>query len=284
MTARSILWFAMLVAGIGLFSPPKARAYRPFDGTDGDVADFGEFELELAPAEWVRENTRNYLLSPATVLNLGIFPRVELVIDFVGIAPTTPQAGEATYQVRDTDVFLKVLLRKGALQEEDGPSIALEGGVLTPELHGEKGFGASADLIVSVQWDWVIFHLNNEAQLSRSALEFGWSNSLITEFRVSDKIWPVTELLWQPKINSSERIYSALAGGIWSVSEEVALDAAAVVASIDSEPEFEARLGLTWAVGLWSKPETTPVVPENPDAESPAANKALRTLALRRLQ
>src|SRR6188768_1284789 len=48
-----------------------AHAYRPFDGTDGDVADTGEFELELGPLHYAQEGDEKFFLTP-TVLNLGI--------------------------------------------------------------------------------------------------------------------------------------------------------------------------------------------------------------------
>ncbi len=33
-------------------SATNSWAYRPFDGTDADVARVGEFELELGPVNW----------------------------------------------------------------------------------------------------------------------------------------------------------------------------------------------------------------------------------------
>jgi hypothetical protein len=43
-----------------------ASAYRPFDGRDADVAEFGDFELELGPTQYYREGDRNFLAAPAT--------------------------------------------------------------------------------------------------------------------------------------------------------------------------------------------------------------------------
>src|ERR1043166_578966 len=87
-----------------------ASAYRPFEGTDGDVADQGEFELEIGPLHYAQEGKEKFFLTP-TVLNLGVIPRMELVFDFV---PLYPQRGGQT-QVTDTDVFAKYLLRSGVL-------------------------------------------------------------------------------------------------------------------------------------------------------------------------
>jgi hypothetical protein len=243
---------AALALACCLLSARPVRAYRPFDGTDADVAELGEFELELGPVQWLRQAGRFTLLAPATVLNLGIFPRTELVVDFVGNIPIPALPSEQRYQVRNTDVMLKVLLRPGVLQDAAGPSIALEAGALTPELYGRKGFGASANLIISERWQWFIAHLDNQAALSRDDLNFIWSTSLITEFRIDAKAWPVAELLWERTLGSGASVYSALAGGIWRVCQGVDLDAAVKVASVLGSSAFEARLGFTWAFQVWT--------------------------------
>lgn len=65
-----------------LGSPRPAFGYRPFDGTDADVAAFGDFELELGPVHWYSQGPNAYLIAPATVLNLGFAPSWELVCDY----------------------------------------------------------------------------------------------------------------------------------------------------------------------------------------------------------
>src|SRR3954463_10673253 len=117
---RTYQGHVLLLAVLCLSGVSTAHAYRPFDGTDADVAELGEFELELGPAQVLHEDGRNFLITP-TVLNLGILPRTELVVDLMGSMPFRPQPagigvrGEARYAIRDTDVFLKFLLRKGGL-------------------------------------------------------------------------------------------------------------------------------------------------------------------------
>jgi hypothetical protein len=241
-----------------------AHAYRPFDGTDGDVAELGEFELELGPAHVLREGGRNFLLTP-TVFNLGILPRTELVVDVVGEAPFHPlpstaigERGEGKYQVRDTDVFLKFLLRKGVLQEQTGMSIAFEGGPLLPEVNGEKGYGASANLILSERWGWFTVHLNNTLEFARGTGDPVWGSSLITEFQISESFRPVTELIWERDIKEGANLYSVLGGFIWSVVEDFDVDAAAVVATADGERSYEGRLGLTWAFAVYEPQEVSP--------------------------
>jgi hypothetical protein len=235
---------------LGVLGARTASAYRPFEGTDGDVAEQGEFELELGPLHYAQEGEEKFFLTP-TVLNLGVIPRMELVLDFV---PLYPQQGGPT-QVTDTDVFAKYLFRRGVLQEETGPSIAVEAGPLIPEVNGERGFGASANLIVSERWGWLTVHLNNEAQLSRKDLNFGWSTSLIGEAEFGAPIRPVAELTWETEPSASSNTFFALAGGIWNVGDGFDVDAAGRIGSVDGERALEVRLGLTWAIYLWNTAE-----------------------------
>lgn len=235
-----------------------AFAYRPFDGTDGDVADLGEFELELGPLQVDREAGATAWGTP-TVLNLGVIPRMELVADFVPIYP----ADGRPYEVRDTDVFAKILLRPGVLQERTGPSIAVETGPLLPEIHGEDGYGASLNLIVSEKFGWLVLHLNDEAELSRGDLSFNWATNLIGEALTGGPVRPVVELGWEIEPSTKAAEYSALAGAIWNVSEGFDLDAAGRIASVDGARAVEARVGLTWAMYAWEPP--VPAEPEGAD-------------------
>jgi len=241
--ARALSSFLLLGVLLGSRS---AHAYRPFDGTDGDVAETGEFELELGPLHYAQEGNEKFFLTP-TVLNLGVIPRMELVLDFV---PLYPERGRPT-QVTDTDVFAKYLLRPGVLQEQSGPSIALEAGPLMPEVNVQKGFGASANLIVSERWAWLTLHWNNEGELSRKDLVFAWASNLIGEFDVGSRLRPVAELGFELEPSSRAKSYTALGGVIWNATEGLDLDAAGRVGSLDGERAFEVRLGLTWAVPVW---------------------------------
>jgi hypothetical protein len=251
---RGMLVGSVVVAVGCLLSARPVHAYRPFDGTDADTADFGEFELELAPAQPVREGDTTTLAAPSAVFNLGILHGAEFVIDWVGEKPLNREAGEPGYAITDTDVVFKFLLHEGSLQDKGhGPSIAMESGVLTPDIGGdENGFGATANFIVSQRWDWFIVHLNSEGEFSRGDLDFGWANMLITEFKVSETIWPALEFTWEHEmIDGGATVYSGLLGMIWSVTEGLDLDAAVVAAKDDGENVFEGRLGLTWAFPVW---------------------------------
>ena len=196
-----------------LLDPSPARAYRPFTGSDATTGDVGQFSLELGPLQYLHSPEGDALTAPAVALTLAVLPRTEVIVDFVGVVPLRP-AASAGYRVRWTDVLLKLLLRNGALQDEPGVSAALEAAVLTPEINGDRGFGASANLIFSDRWDWFVAHLNNAAQLSRGQLAFVSANALLAEFRWSNAAWPVAELRWDHDFDSGGNLYSALAGAI----------------------------------------------------------------------
>src|SRR5580704_6200577 len=121
------VFFSAPVALAVIAVAPSAAAYRPFDGTDADVAGLGDFELELGPVHWYSQGDSHYLLAPATVLNLGFLPRWELVIDFQNSVGIDPPPGEARDRLLDTDILTKTILLEGSLQGKgSGPSIAAE--------------------------------------------------------------------------------------------------------------------------------------------------------------
>jgi hypothetical protein len=125
MRRASLLTFVLrsiVILAVGTVAPP-ALAYRPFDGTDADVAETGNFELELGPVHWYSQSDRHYLIAPATVLNLGLLPRWELVVDFQNFVGLDAPPGQPRDQLLDTDVFTKVVLLPGVLQGKGtGPS------------------------------------------------------------------------------------------------------------------------------------------------------------------
>ena len=77
---RGVPFSWLAIVGWVALAPRAALAYRPFDGTDADVAERGEFELELGPLGYFRLGGTNFLIVPGAVLNYGILPRTELVL------------------------------------------------------------------------------------------------------------------------------------------------------------------------------------------------------------
>jgi len=243
---RPALTLATLAIAIALATP--VFAYRPFDGTDGDVADVGEFELEMGPAQFLSTREGRYLMAPAAVLNLGIVPGFELVVDFKDFVALHPVAGQQRMRILDADVFLKSILRRGTLQDETGVSIALEAGPLLPDIGGTNGWGAQANLITSYRWNPLSLHLNTSAALTR---DHQWDGlvSLILEGPRDWTLRPVAEIYTEHEFGNGTA-YSALAGAIWQVRDRLALDAAVRYAAQPGNA-VEVRFGLTWGVALW---------------------------------
>src|ERR1700677_3024490 len=164
--ARALLAASTVLALVT--ATTAAHAYRPFDGTDADVAGLGDFELELGPVHWYSQGESHYLLAPATVLNLGFLPRWELVVDFQNSVGIDPPPGEARDRLLDTDRLFKTILLEGSLQDKGpGPSVAVELGPLVPEVNADQGFGASVDVITTQKWSALTVHLNSWLELSR---------------------------------------------------------------------------------------------------------------------
>jgi hypothetical protein len=235
-------------------SARDAHAYRPFDGTNADVAGLGEFELELGPVHWYSQAGNHYLISPATVLNLGILRGVELVVDFQNYVGIDEAPGQARDRLLDTDIFLKGLLRRGSLQGESGVSIAAEVGPLLPELNGANGYGASCNLIVSHHWRDLTLHLDNWVELTRGDLHFDWFEGVILEGSRDVAVRPVAELYWEREFVTGETTWSALFGGIWRAREALDFDVGLREARIGRDAVSEIRLGLTWTLTVWEAP------------------------------
>jgi len=202
---------------------------------------------------FLRDGHASYLLAPAMVLNLGLADRLELVTDFknvVGLGGS--EAGVRRLAVRDDDVMIKAVLRKGVLQEEPGPSIAVETGVLLPETT-DSGFGAAANAIVSLANTGWALHLN-ETVASNREHRFEVFSSAIVEAIRSARLHPVGEV-FVDHIRGEGSSCSFLVGAIYLGSEHWAFDTAVRTARTDGIWALEARLGFTWSTPVWT--ETT---------------------------
>ena len=245
----------LVVLGIGT-AAPDALAYRPFDGTDADVAELGDFELELGPVHWYSQSDRHYLIAPATVLNLGFLPRWELVVDFQNYVGIDTPAGQPRDQLLDTDIFTKVVIVPGILQGKGtGPSVAAELGPLLPNVNGLESFGASTDVIVSQRWQGFTMHVNNWFELSRGELHLDWFEGAILEGPTDQVVRPVGELFVEHEFIANVTTWSALVGAIWKANDGVDFDVGLREARIGDERATEVRLGLTWRLGLWEPKE-----------------------------
>jgi hypothetical protein len=245
---RALAW--VLVGGTVLV-PSRASAYRPFDGTDADVADRGSFELELGPAHWYYQSGQgplrgHYLIAPATVLNFGIFDDTELVVDFDDFVALGPLGGRPAASLLGTDVMLKHVFREGSLQGKSGLSFALEAGPLTPEINGSDGFGASLNAIVSYRWRGGTIHFDEWPSYTRAHTGMVLSG-VILEGPHDWTVRPVCEVFFARDFGGADT-QSVLVGAIWTAKESFAFDVGVRGARIGQERAAELRLGFTWAI------------------------------------
>ena len=237
-------WLLVPTVFAALLSTSRADAYRPFDGTDAGVAALGAFELELGPVHWYERAERHTLLAPVTVLNFGVLPNTELVIELQGAVLPRPGQGRKRAALLGTDLLLKHVLRAGVLQGETGLSVALELGPLTPEVNGTNAFGASAALIVSARWEWGTVHFNERPAYSREH-RLDLFNGMIVEGPHLWRVRPVSELFYERELGDAQTV-SGLLGVVWSAREYFALDLGLRGARSGREDEAEVRLGFTW--------------------------------------
>ena len=233
---------SVLVAGAWT---TRALAYRPFDGTDADLAAPREFELEFGPLGYVREGEERFLVGPALVLNYGLAPDFEAVLE--GRQRWALDHSHDT-ALEDVALSLKSLLREGSLQEASGASVALETGLLLPG--SQRRFGVHVASILSWRWPALTLHLNLGNDLLTS-LHYEAIGSLILEGPASFRVRPVAELLvarefGEPELASGlER--SILIGAIASAGASWSFDLAVRYGILHGQRLEEARLGFTWA-------------------------------------
>ena len=216
---RQRSFVAVFAAGLLLDLMSEARAYRPFDGTDAAVADPREVEIEFQPAgaQWSRG--QNQLIAPAVVLNYGFLENWEAVLEGQLQTPFSP-SGPTTLSA--SGAFLKHIIRPGSLQDQLGPSIATEFGVLLPDSNGDSRFGASIDTIISQRWDWGTTHLNIAAELTRDQRADVFTD-LIIEGPSKWVVRPVAEFFYEEEFGQAHTL-SALIGAIWQVNDKLSFD------------------------------------------------------------
>jgi hypothetical protein len=254
---NGIRWFAAGSFGFLLLSWPfAAHAYRPFDGTDADVAEYHELELELGPIGYYSRAGAHDFVSGG-VLNFGFAHRFELVLqgfDFLSIDSGTRGAPN---RFIETQLLVKTVLLEGCLQEKPGPSVATEDGVLLPTAGDpdSKGFGGYLGGIVSTCIaDDLIIHWNVEAQLlpenAHGNHDIDLFGGAIFEPPPSKYVVrPVMELFVEHDFGfPAVQTYSVLLGAIWVVTPKLALDVALREASLGGQPVSEVRTGFSWAI------------------------------------
>ena len=239
---RSALLCAALVA-----RSPTAFGYRPFDSTDAAVAPPGEFELELGPLGVLLNGSDQTLIAPAYVLNLGQAEGWEAVLQGRGQEALSSAAHRASFA--GNGLFLKGVLRDGALQDKAGPSVATEFGLLLPGIHQESGVGASWAAIMSQRWSGLTLHLNTAVALTHEHRADLFVGSIL-EGPSDWRVRPVAEFFLEREFGTAT-IVSGLVGAIWRVREDLSFDLGLREASVNGHAVSEVRVGLTFGWTAW---------------------------------
>jgi hypothetical protein len=152
-------------------------------------------------------------------------------------SPTGPTS------LTDAGAFLKHVLRQGALQDQAGPSIATEFGVLLPDSIGDTRFGASVAGIISQRWDWGTVSLNIAGQLTRDQ-HADFFSSIIIEGPFKWAVRPVAEIYYEEEFGQAQTI-SGLVGAIWQVRDNLSFDVGFRHALVNGSNVNEVRAGFT---------------------------------------
>lgn len=242
--SRAVTAVAMAAAIAGWCG--AAQAFRPFDGTDAAVADTGKVEIELGPAEYLRDGTTRTLFAPSARFNYGFAPNWEAVVEG-RVAHGLSGDVRGTGLVEDS-VTMKGVLHEGVLQEKPGPSVATEFGVLLPGVRADWGTGATVAGIVSQQWEGLTFHFNTAASLTREQ-HADLFISVIAEGPRDWPVRPVAEIFYDRDFGDA-RTRSALIGAIWQVTDDVAADLGFRGARVNDHSAYEIRAGITIAFAV----------------------------------
>jgi hypothetical protein len=224
-------------------SSVPALAYRPFDGTDAAVTDEGEMEIELGPAEYLREGSERTLIAPAATLNYGFAKGWEAVIETEathGLSADTRRSS-----LVGNAASLKGVLREGSLQSQSGPSIATEFAVLLPGINDEVGTGGSVAGIVSQQWPWATVHFNAAVAVTRERRGDLFLDAIV-EGPHDWAVRPVAEAFYERESGGSTTT-SGLIGAIWQVRDDLAFDVGLRAGRTEGHSFDEVRLGLTFS-------------------------------------
>ncbi len=243
-------WQTALACWLGalgcLVGAVNGWAYRPFVSTDAAVADPQEAEIELGYFTLEQAQGQQTSMLPSLVLNYGLWRDLEVVGEF---AVARDHAGEL--HLVDPGLFVKVVLKEGVLQEQEGLSVAVEAGPLLPSTRpGERRVGIEAIGIVSGRVAPFTLHVNGGGGIERTGAQpFGiWG--VIGELPVHPRFRLVGEVAGESTRGALPN-NSALLGIIWQAAAAyVSLDAGVRRGISRGAPDWQFTGGVTVGFSL----------------------------------
>jgi len=222
-------------------------AFRPFDLTDASVAERREMELEFGPFGYITDAEGRFLVAPSFILNFGLARDWELVIEGRNFIQLEDDVSRR-HTLRDNAFSVKHVLRRGSLQNGQGPSVGLEAGLLLPGVGVDSGVGASFGGLVSQRWPSFTLHVNGVLEITHDHRFAGITGGIV-EGPSRWNVRPVAEIVFEQEL---ERTVSGLVGAIWKVRDNLSVDAGWRIARTGSDQQREFRAGFTWTIPLGS--------------------------------
>lgn len=225
--------------------------YRPFNVTDAAVAKAHEIELECGPVGYVADSEGHFLVAPSAILNLGIADQWEVVLEGRHFLLLKDNA-DRRQTLRDVALSVKHVVRSGTLQDRNGPSAGLEVGLLLPGIGIDAGVGAFFSGLVSQRRSAVTMHANASLEITHDHHVAGLAGTILE----GPSRWvarPAAELTIE---QNEGRTISGLVGAMWSVRENLSLDAGWLMARKPGDSHREFRAGFTWTAPLGHDPQS----------------------------
>ena len=232
---------------LSVFDTRSARAYRPFDFTDADVARLHSLEFEMGP-EFARRGDERTVRSPRLESILGLGAGYEVSVAGTNLVRTESVLGEARPRLVDVGVSIKKLLREGNLQEKQGPSLATEEFVTFPS-GDQTHLGVEASAILSSTGPPGVVHVNALVERSPEG-HAGAGMRVIVEAQDNEGWRPALELDAEGAEHEAPEQRVTLAG-IYEMHEGLAYDLGVQLGRSSEEHWTEVRSGVTWEL----KPE-----------------------------
>jgi len=201
-------------------------------------------EIELGYFNLERTRRDNTITTPGVVLNYGFAKNWEAVGEFrVEVSPG--------FEITEPGLSVKGVLKEGVLQDKEGLSVAVEGGLLLPStLPHEHGVGVQAVGIVSAKLAPVTVHINAGGGLDRDDRHAFAVWGVIGELPVHPRVRLVGEVNGESTQDQRPN-NSALLGVIWQpTSKNLSLDAGMRRGISRAAPDWEFTIGLTFGFSL----------------------------------
>jgi hypothetical protein len=229
-----------------LLASSNGWAYRPFFSTDAAVTDPQEEEIELGYFTLDHAHGKQTFTLPSLILSYGLRRDMEVFGEFAVARDPT-----GALNIVDPGLFVKVVLKEGVLQEEEGPSVAVEAGPLLPSMRlDERHVGFKAIGIVSGQVAPFTLHVNVGGGSDRTKARPSGIWGVIGELPVRPRLRLVGEVVGESTKGALPN-NTALLGVIWQPSaSEVFLDTGVRRGLSQGAPDWQFTAGVTFSFSL----------------------------------